>query len=183
MKFFKCGRYGQELVFCFKRWIEVSLEEEREIELKNIVIESHPWLLERARDKILFIILIGVLCFCVCFSTRNDISCRGVDDMNFKIHLNWDERLILGQLNYSCFRAWWLNILHHNWKFFSDSQVIISISYVYCTVDQFTKKLFWNFKQCQLVSMEACLAEQMSEKNFVPNIAPSLGSGIIFLVG
>ena len=32
-------------------------------------------------------------------------------------------------------------------------------------LDWFTKKLFWNFKECQLVSMEACLAEQMSEKN------------------
>ena len=49
-----------------------------------------------------------------------------------------------------------------------------------CTIDRFTEKLFWNFKECQLVSMEACLAEQMSEKNFVPNVAPSLGSGIIF---
>ena len=49
-----------------------------------------------------------------------------------------------------------------------------------CILDRFTKKLFWNFKECQLVSMEACLAEQMSEKNFVPNVAPSLGSSIIF---
>ena len=48
------------------------------------------------------------------------------------------------------------------------------------SLDRFAKKLFWNFKECQLVSMEACLPEQMSEKNFVPNVAPSLGSGIIF---
>ena len=50
-------------------------------------------------------------------------------------------------------------------------------------LDRFTKKLFWNFKECQQVSMKACLAEQMSEKNFFPNVAPSLGSGIFFFGG
>ena len=48
--------------------------------------------------------------------------------------------------------------------------------YVQCIV-QFTKELFWNFKECQVGSMEAHQDKQMSEKKFFPNVAPSPGSG------
>ena len=55
-----------------------------------------------------------------------------------------------------------------------------AVSYGHWTVDRFTKKLFWNFKKCRVDSMDSYQAKQMSEKNFVPNVAPSAGSGIIF---
>ena len=44
-------------------------------------------------------------------------------------------------------------------------------------VDRFTNELFWNFKKCRAVSMEAYPYKQMSEKKFFPNVAPSPGSG------
>ena len=43
--------------------------------------------------------------------------------------------------------------------------------------DRFTNELFWNFKKCRAVSMEAYPYKQMSEKKFFPNVAPSPGSG------
>ena len=46
-----------------------------------------------------------------------------------------------------------------------------------CPLDRFTKELFWNFKECQVVSMEAYHNKQMSEKKFFSNVAPSPGSG------
>ena len=53
-----------------------------------------------------------------------------------------------------------------------------SLGYVSCTLDRFTKELFWNFKECQVVSMEAYWYKQMSEKKFFSNVAPSPGSGV-----
>ena len=47
------------------------------------------------------------------------------------------------------------------------------------SVDRFTKKLFWIFKKCRVVSMEAYHDKQVSEKNVVPNVAPIASSGII----
>ena len=52
-----------------------------------------------------------------------------------------------------------------------------------CTVDRFTKELFWNFKKCRAVSMEAYPYKQMSEKKFFPKVAPSPGSGPLLLAG
>ena len=52
-----------------------------------------------------------------------------------------------------------------------------------CPVDRFTKELFWNFKKCRAVSMEAYPYKQMSEKKFFPNVAPSPGSGPLLLAG
>ena len=51
------------------------------------------------------------------------------------------------------------------------------------TVDRFTNELFWNFKKCRAVSMEAYPYKQMSEKKFFPNVAPSPGSGPLLLAG
>ena len=48
---------------------------------------------------------------------------------------------------------------------------------VQCALDRFTKELFWNFKECQVVSMEAYQDKQMSEKKFFSNVAPSPSSG------
>ena len=50
-------------------------------------------------------------------------------------------------------------------------------------VDRFTNELFWNFKKCRAVSMEAYPYKQMSEKKFFPNVAPSPGSGPLLLAG
>ena len=55
-----------------------------------------------------------------------------------------------------------------------------TLGYVSCTLDRFTKELFWNFKECQVVSMEAYQDKQMSEKKFFPNVVPSPGSGTKF---
>ena len=52
-----------------------------------------------------------------------------------------------------------------------------------CTLDRFTNELFWNFKKCRAVSMEAYPYKQMSEKKFFPNVAPSPGSGPLLLAG
>ena len=52
-----------------------------------------------------------------------------------------------------------------------------SISGTTCILDRFTNELFWNFKKCRAVSMEASPYKQMSEKKFFPNVAPSPGSG------
>ena len=52
-----------------------------------------------------------------------------------------------------------------------------------CPVDRFTNELFWNFKKCRAVSMEAYPYKQMSEKKFFPNVAPSPGSGPLLLAG
>ena len=52
-----------------------------------------------------------------------------------------------------------------------------------CTLDRFANKLFWNFKKCRAVSMEAYPYKQMSEKKFFPNVAPSPGSGPLLLAG
>merc|ERR1719295_1165043 len=52
-----------------------------------------------------------------------------------------------------------------------------------CPLDRFTKKLFWNFKECRLVSVEACLAEQMSEGNFSQMSLLPLVLASFFLVG
>ena len=49
--------------------------------------------------------------------------------------------------------------------------------------DRFTNELFWNFKKCRAVSMEAYPYKQMSEKKFFPNVAPSPGSGPLLLAG
>ena len=46
-----------------------------------------------------------------------------------------------------------------------------------CSLDRFTNELFWNFKKCRAVSMEAYPYKQMPEKKFFPNVAPSPGSG------
>ena len=44
-------------------------------------------------------------------------------------------------------------------------------------IDRFTKTFFWNFIKCIKFLMEEYLAEQMPEKKFCSNVAPSLGSG------
>ena len=44
-------------------------------------------------------------------------------------------------------------------------------------VDRFTKQLFWNFIWSQVDLLEEYIAEQMLEKKFRSNVAPSLSSG------
>ena len=42
-----------------------------------------------------------------------------------------------------------------------------------CSLDRFIKRLLWNLKQCQVVLYSLSLPEQMSEKTFRSNVAPS----------
>ena len=52
---------------------------------------------------------------------------------------------------------------------------------VYCAyrwiVDRFTKRLFWNLIWSQVELLEEYIAEQMLQKKFRSNVAPSLSSG------
>ena len=71
--------------------------------------------------------------------------------------------------------------------FFTYRNVRARTSYLWlctqCVVDRFTNELFWNFKKCRTVSMEAYPYKQMSEKKFFPKVAPSPGSGPLLLAG
>ena len=68
-------------------------------------------------------------------------------------------------------KTWFQNRRYQN------AVVLVLIDWI---LDRFTNELFWNFKKCRAVSMEAYPYKQMSEKKFFPNVAPSPGSGTCF---
>ena len=55
--------------------------------------------------------------------------------------------------------------------------MILKLEDNWCALDRFSKNLFFYFKKRQVNSMDDCQAEQISEKYFFPNVAPSASSG------